>query len=66
MMQGIADDVKKDLTMRSQAGQELPTPTGLRAPGMCDNRFSVSYKTPVAMAMKLVTEYFAACRRTGI
>jgi hypothetical protein len=61
MMAGIADDVKKDLEMRQQATQELPTPEGLRAPGMLDNRFSVCYKTPVPMAMKLLTEYFASC-----
>jgi TAT (twin-arginine translocation) pathway signal sequence len=61
MMAGIADDVKKDLVMRAQASQELPTPAGLRDPGMLDNRFTVSYKTPVPMAMKVIMEYFAAC-----
>ncbi|HWE53033.1 MAG TPA: twin-arginine translocation signal domain-containing protein [Bryobacteraceae bacterium] len=60
MMAGIEDDIKKDLEMRAKAAEELPRPANLRAPGMLDARFTVSYKTAVPEAMKLLTDYFAA------
>ncbi|HWE53030.1 MAG TPA: hypothetical protein VG273_24780 [Bryobacteraceae bacterium] len=60
MMAGVEDDIKKDLQMRAGAAEELPRPANLRAPGMLDARFTVSYKTAVPEAMKLLTDYFAA------
>jgi hypothetical protein len=60
MMAGIEDDIKKDLEMRAQSTQEIPTPKTLRAPGMLDGRFSAYYKTSVPEAMGLLTTYFAA------
>ncbi len=60
MMAGIEDDIKKDLEMRAQSTQEIPTPKTLRAPGMLDGRFSAYYKTSVPQAMGLLTNYFAA------
>ena len=60
MLAGVEDDIKKDLDMRAKAVEELPRPTNLRAPGMLDARFTVSYKNAVPTAMKLLTDYFAA------
>ena len=60
MMAGIEDDIKKDLDLRAKATEELPHPAGLRAPGMLDARFPVSYKSAVPEAMQLLTSYFAA------
>jgi hypothetical protein len=63
MMGGIEDDVKKDLQLRANAAEELPKPAGLREAGMLDARFPVYYETSVAVAMPLLTRYFAALSR---
>jgi hypothetical protein len=60
MIEGIEDDIKKDLEMRARSKEELPKPAGLRQGGMLDARFSVYYKTSVPEAMRLLTTYFAA------
>jgi hypothetical protein len=63
MMGGIEDDVKKDLQLRANETEELPKPAGLREAGMLDARFPVYYETSVAIAMPLLTRYFAALSR---
>src|SRR5580704_4247011 len=63
MMAGIEDDVKKDLDLRAQGTEELPRPAGIRPAGMLDARFPVYYETSVAVAMPLLTKYFAAMSR---
>ena len=60
MMAGIEDDIKKDLDMRAQSTEELPTPKNLKYPGMLDGRFPIYYKISVPQAMGLLTTYFAA------
>src|SRR5580698_10863088 len=60
MMGGIEDDIKKDLDMRAQSTEELPTPKNLKYPGMLDGRFPIYYKISVPQAMGLLTTYFAA------
>jgi len=59
-MAGVEDDIKKDLEMRAAASEELPRPANLKAPGMLDARFTVSYKSAVPDAIRLLTDYFAA------
>src|SRR5271165_4196618 len=47
MLAGVEDDIRKDLDLRAKAGEELPRPANLRAPGMLDARFPVAYKNAV-------------------
>src|ERR1700722_7115769 len=57
MLAGVEDDIRKDLEMRAAASEELPRPANLKAPGMLDARFTVSYKSAVPDAMRLLTDY---------
>ena len=60
MMEGIEDDIKKDLQMRAGAAEELSEPKNIKPGGMLDARFPACYRTSVPESMRLLTEYFAA------
>jgi hypothetical protein len=66
MMNGVEDDVKGDLTLRSQATEELPKPANLRPNAMLDGRFPVYFETSVSEATRLMTAYFAAATRRDL
>ena len=52
--------IKADIERRSRLTEELPKPAGLRPNAQLDSRFPVYFQTPVAQAMKYLTDYFAA------
>jgi hypothetical protein len=60
----LPPDIKADIERRSKLTEELPKPAGLRPNAQLDARFPVYFQTPVAQAMKYLTDYFAAfCSR---